>query len=208
MRWFNLLVPVMALAACVAVLAQTPTYNLGRTPSEEEIRLWDAMGSIGPEGKGLPPGKGTPEEGAKVYAKYCAFCHGLTGEEISDTNYGGRPTRLLDNKELGDKGKGMIQEWPLATMLWEHIRSSMPRSSGFDGIRIMEGVLSVDELYAVTAWLLYRIGVIQETDVMDEKTLPKVQMPKRFPHWKFPAGDPPRPPPVGAQQMSPSGEGG
>ena len=42
----------MALAACVAALAQTPTYNLGRTPTEEEIRAWDI--AIGPDGKGTP----------------------------------------------------------------------------------------------------------------------------------------------------------
>ena len=50
----SVLVPVMAAAACVAALAQTPPYNLGRTPTAEEIRAGDT--AIGVEGKELPPG--------------------------------------------------------------------------------------------------------------------------------------------------------
>ena len=82
MRWSNLVVPGMALlagVACVAALAQTPSYNLGRTPSAEEIRAWDI--SVGPEGKELPAGSGTAQEGAKIYAQRCAQCHGPTATE-------------------------------------------------------------------------------------------------------------------------------
>jgi hypothetical protein len=39
--------------------------------------------------------------------------------------------------------------------------------------------LSADEVYAVTAFLLYANGIIQENDVMDPKSLPKVEMPNR-----------------------------
>ena len=77
----NLLVPVMILAAPAAGLAQSPTYNVGNvgTPlSQEEIRSFDFM--IGPAGKELPPGHGTATEGAAVFAKRCAVCHGPNGE--------------------------------------------------------------------------------------------------------------------------------
>ena len=57
--WPSLLAPVMTLAVCSAALAQVPDYNLGRTPTEDEIRAWDI--SISPDGKGLP-------QGAKLYA--------------------------------------------------------------------------------------------------------------------------------------------
>ena len=60
------------------VLAQSPTYGVGRTPTAEEIRAWDI--SIGPTGEELPPGRGTAKEGAQLYrAKGCAGCHGATG---------------------------------------------------------------------------------------------------------------------------------
>ena len=39
--------------------------------------------------------------------------------------------------------------------------------------------LTADEVYALVAFLLYRNGIIQEGDVMDAKSLPKVQMPHR-----------------------------
>ena len=41
------------------------------------------------------------------------------------------------------------------------------------------GSLTHDEVYALVAFLLYQNGIIQETDVMDAKTLPKVEMPNR-----------------------------
>src|SRR3972149_4967930 len=71
---------VLALPLCGTAVAQTPTHKLGRTPSTEEIRAWDI--SIDPEGKGLPPGRGTAQEGAAIYARRCAVCHGPTGAEV------------------------------------------------------------------------------------------------------------------------------
>lgn len=42
-----------------------------------------------------------------------------------------------------------------------------------------EGWLSTDGVYVLTAFLLYRNGVIQETDVIDAKSLLKIQMRRR-----------------------------
>jgi hypothetical protein len=47
------------------------------------------------------------------------------------------------------------------------------------GLCQKEGTLRPDEVYALTAFLLYRNGVIQEDDVMDARSLPKVAMPNR-----------------------------
>ena len=41
------------------------------------------------------------------------------------------------------------------------------------------GSLTPNEVYALVAFLYYRNAIIQENDVMDEKTLPKVEMPNR-----------------------------
>ena len=53
---------VFALAMLLAgsALAQSPTYGVGRTPTDEEIRAWDI--AISPTGEELPPGSGTVEE--------------------------------------------------------------------------------------------------------------------------------------------------
>jgi hypothetical protein len=61
--------------------------------------------------------------------------------------------------------------WPFATTIWDYIHRAMPQNQ--------EGTLRADEVYALTAFLLYRNGIIQESDVMDAKSLPKVQMPNR-----------------------------
>src|SRR5450759_2696984 len=115
----NLLVPVMALAACVTALAQMPIYNLGSTPTPEEIKAWDI--SIGPEGKELPPGSGTAKEGAAIYAQKCASCHGRTGEELyliwpesKRPLVGGKGT-LITNQPVISIGS----YWPFATALWD-----------------------------------------------------------------------------------------
>ncbi|HLG38741.1 MAG TPA: hypothetical protein VI461_03695, partial [Chitinophagaceae bacterium] len=44
---------------------------------------------------------------------------------------------------------------------------------------IAPGTLTNDEVYAVTAYLLYLNNIIGENDEMNAETLPKVQMPNR-----------------------------
>ena len=45
--------------------------------------------------------------------------------------------------------------------------------------RDAEGSLTPDQVYAVTAFLLYKNDIVKESDVLDAKTLLKVQMPNR-----------------------------
>src|ERR1035437_3575096 len=71
------LLPVMVLLACGTAMAQLPTYKVGRPPTAEELRTWDNL--VGPDGKELPVGKGTAQEGAVIYAAKCAACHGKDG---------------------------------------------------------------------------------------------------------------------------------
>jgi cytochrome c len=60
---------------------------------------------------------------------------------------------------------------PYATTIWDYIRRGMPLNS--------EGNLKPDEVYALTAFLLYKNGVIKEEEVMDTQSLPKVKMPNK-----------------------------
>jgi mono/diheme cytochrome c family protein len=162
MRYSSLLVFVAALGACAAAAAQTTTYqNVGRTPTEEEIRGWDI--SVGPEGKELPPGRGTAKEGALLYTSKCAECHGATGEAAGPLG-----PRLVGTKE---NARGTVTAWPFPTTIWDFINRAMPR--------YQEGTLKTNEVYALTALLLYRSGIIKQDDVMDATSLPKIQMPNR-----------------------------
>ena len=159
---------VSVLASAVAASsahAQLPTYGLGRAPTAEEIKAWDV--TIPPDGRGLPPGSGTAVVGKPIYAQKCATCHGEEGKNPKyDLLVGGRGTLNTDKpvKTIGSF-------WPYATTLWSYINRSQP----FDS----PGSLSHEEVYAVTAYLLYFNGLIGETDVIDAKTLPQVKMPNR-----------------------------
>lgn len=162
MRFSNLFALAAVLVACAAASAQTGKYdNVGRTATPEEIRARDI--TILPSGKGLPPGKGTAKEGAPIYATRCAYCHGATGKE-------GGP---LAPKLVGDTSyeRGPMTSWPFATSVWDYINRAMPR--------YREGTLTPDQVYAVTAFLLYRSGIIKENDVMDAKSVAELQMPNR-----------------------------
>ena len=160
MRWANFLMLAMAWATGIAARAQMPTYHLGRTPSAEEIRALDTY--AGPAGKELTPGKGTAQEGAPIFARKCAHCHGANGEG------GGGFPRLVG-----------ARPHPFATTIWSFINASMPRALPDAGIRAE--VLPTDEVYALTAFILYKNNIIKDTDVMDARSLPRVRMPKRDP---------------------------
>jgi S-disulfanyl-L-cysteine oxidoreductase SoxD len=170
MRFSKVLATGIVLLTANAALAQTPSYaNVGRTPTKEEIQAWDI--AAGPDGKGLPPGQGTAKDGAPVYAAKCAVCHGPAAEggKIGPRLVGGKAdletlTTLRPVRSVGGY-------WPYATTVWDYINRAMPRNQA--------GTLSANETYALTAFILAKSGIIQEDDVMDAKTLPKVQMPNR-----------------------------
>ena len=174
----SFLAPFVVWTAGVAALAQGPAYHLGRTPTPEEIQALDI--SIGPEGKELPPGSGTAREGAKLYAERCAQCHGPTGAERAVYHrplVGGKGslTTLQPVKTIGNY-------WAFATTIWDYIRRAMPLDK--------PGSLRVDDVYALTAFLLYRNEIVREDDVLNATNLPQIQMPGRKlffpaePDWK------------------------
>ena len=165
----KLLVPLMILAAPAAGLAQTPKFNVGTPLSQEEIQSFDRM--IGPQGQALPAGHGTAKEGAVVFANRCEVCHGKNGQNgvIRRLVLGspGNPFRGPFKAEDRDS----VAYYPYATIAWDYINRAMPVPK--------PGSLTPDEVYSVVAFLLYRNGIIQETDVMDAQSLPKVEMPNR-----------------------------
>ena len=172
------LLPFLMLLGGGSALAQSPTYGVGRTPSAEEIRAWDI--SISPTGEELPPGRGTATEGALVYlVRACVGCHGVTGT-------GGTAPRLVKREAGPDAdpwalGRILSIRSPYATTVWDYINRGMPLND--------EGTLTTDEVYALTAYLLYLNDVIAEDEVMDAQSLPMVEMPNRdawapLPDWK------------------------
>ena len=153
-------IAIAAFASSV-VLAQ----GLGKPVTEAEIAAWDI--SVMPDGRGLPAGSGTPEQGAKVFAAKCALCHGPEAK-------GGTNAALVGGEPLTngiDTTKTVANFWPYATTLFDFTRRAMPWQQ--------PRTLSNDEVYAVTAYILALNQIIAPNDVMNAQTLPMVRMPNR-----------------------------
>ena len=164
---FKFLLAVVVVAACASAQAQTPQYkNVGRTPTAQEVRAMDI--AIGTDGKELPPGSGNAKDGARIFGEKCVACHGekQEGSSMAPALVGGKGS-LTSLHPLMTAGS----YWPFATTIFDYIRRAMPR--------YQEGLLKVDEVYSLVAFILYRNDIIKEDDVIDAKTLPKIKMPNR-----------------------------
>ncbi len=150
----------VAMALSSDVAAQTSArLGIGRAATPEEIRAIDI--DVMPDGRGLPPGKGTVAEGAAVYAAKCQSCHGANGQGGSFDRLAGRDQNV---RTIGNY-------WPYATTLYDYTARSMPF--------MQPGTLAPNEVYAVVAYLLNLNEIIPDSAVMDSASLPKVKMPAR-----------------------------
>jgi S-disulfanyl-L-cysteine oxidoreductase SoxD len=155
---------ILALAAYASSVAEE-TPNLGRPATPAEIAAWDV--SIPPDGAGLPPGSGTPEQGAVVYTQKCQSCHGEKGAgKPNDQLVGGQGT-LTSKSPVRTIGS----YWPYATTVFDYVRRAMPYTQSHS--------LTDEEVYAVTAYLLHLNGIIGAQDAMNAQSLPQVKMPNR-----------------------------
>jgi cytochrome c len=151
-------------------LAQTPRFGQPIAPAD--IVPWDI--SIGPDGAGLPPGRGTAEQGAAVYAAKCQACHAEKGAGGPNDALVGGVGSLASGKPIRTVGS----YWPYATTLFDYIRRAMPFQESQS--------LTSDEVYAVSAYILSLNGIVASNDVLDAQSLPKVKMPNRDGFVAFP----------------------
>jgi cytochrome c len=173
------------LGICQYAWTQSPNYGVGRAPTPEEIRAWDI--AISPTGKELPQGHGTAKEGAELYrSKGCIGCHAASGSS------GHAPTLIKSDGSQHASGmtclapcvndsNAMAIHSPFATTIWDYINRGMPLGK--------EGSLKPDEVYALTAYILFKNNVVKEDEVLDAQSLPKVKMPNANgyglpPAWK------------------------
>jgi mono/diheme cytochrome c family protein len=154
------IIPLMlSLAGAMTAMAADQA-GLGKPISEADLALWDV--SIGPDGKGLPPGSGTSAQGAAIYAQKCEACHGKDGQ-------GGTNAALANPPGKSDRTMALYV--PNATTIFDFTRRAMPWPQPKS--------LSNDEVYALTAFILTANKIIGENEVLNAETLPKVQMPNR-----------------------------
>jgi S-disulfanyl-L-cysteine oxidoreductase SoxD len=151
----------------VAQQRQGPGVKYGTPISEADLEPWN-IDIRTPDGNGLPPGKGSVAEGAKVYAEQCIACHGeaAKGGTMFGTMVGGigsfkTNTRILTPGSM----------YPYAPILFDYTRRAMPMTSPQS--------LTNDQVYALSAYILNLNGLVPADAVMDAASLTKVEMPNR-----------------------------
>ena len=145
--------------------AQTRTLGIGHVARTDALNAIDI--EVLPDGQGLPPGSGSAVEGRAVYMARCSTCHGPTGKEgPNDLLVGGQ-----DSLRTARPLKTVGSFWPYATTLWDYINRAMPFAE--------PRTLSADDVYAVTAYVLFLNGIVTEHQVLSQETLAQVKMPNR-----------------------------
>jgi cytochrome c len=155
--------------------AQGSRFNFGRAPTAAEIAAWDV--DVRPDGHGLRKGRGTVERGQEIYDQQCASCHGTFGESNAylvlaggvapQDLKSGRASRLRDP----DVPRTVGTKLNAATTLYDYIYRAMPWANPMS--------LSVDDTYAVTAYVLHLNDILPANGSLDEKSILTVPMPNR-----------------------------
>jgi cytochrome c len=139
--------------------------NIGRAPTPAEIAGWDI--DVRPDGLGLPVGKGTVKQGEPLYMERCAACHGEFGESAGrwPIIMGGAGTLATH-----DPVKSVGSYWPYASTLLDYIRRTMPFGNAQS--------LTNDELYAITAYVLYLNDIIKDQNFeLSDKNFATIKLP-------------------------------
>ncbi|TKI70817.1 c-type cytochrome [Sulfurimonas crateris] len=167
----------------------TTGVNFGRAPTPNELKAWDA--DIMPDGTGLPEGSGTVEEGEVLYDRDCAVCHGEfgAGGKGYPTLTGGSMDSLANQRTCPGKdapNRTIGSYWPQASTLIWYIRDAMPYANPKS--------YTPDEMYAMTAYLLYENGVQidgEDIEELNQDNFKKIVMPNRdgfYPNIDGPEG--------------------
>ena len=135
--------------------------------------------TVFPNGRNLPAGRGSVEQGARLYAMHCAACHGAKGIEGPAARLAGSdgfigwsdPLRPLRVRKYPLQVLSVGAMWPYATTVFDYVRRGMPMHAPKS--------LTDDEVYAITAHLLHLNGLVPGDAIMDKEKLPRVVMPGR-----------------------------
>jgi len=161
------------IVGSLTLSAQVGHYQLASKITPDQYKAWNI--SIFADGKNLPQGEGSYEEGAKLFAQECASCHGNEGHGgIKLDPYRNPIATLVNDSSKGGLKASKPQKnigtyWQYAPLLFDYIRRTMPYQSPKS--------LTDDEVYALSAYLLTQNKIITKTTRINNKNLAKVQMP-------------------------------
>lgn len=156
---------LLGLGVSTHVAAEGGYENLGHPLTKEQLAGWNI--DVFPNGDGLPPGKGTVQQGEKVYQAQCLACHGAKLEGGLGPTLAGGVGSLTTDKPL----KTIGSYWPYATTLFDYIRRAMPFQAPQS--------LSDEDVYSVTAYLLHQNNILPATATVSAADLAAIRMPNR-----------------------------
>jgi S-disulfanyl-L-cysteine oxidoreductase SoxD len=154
--------PVPSLAQATKDVPRN--YGIGHAATAEQIAGWNI--DIRPDGQGAPSGSGSVKNGEKIYMDKCAACHGEFGESA------GRWPQVAQGKGTlasHDPVKTVGSYFPYLSSTFDYIRRAMPFGDAQS--------LGNDELYAVTAYVLYLNDIVDDKFVLSKDTWDRVKMP-------------------------------
>jgi cytochrome c len=169
----------LLLAALVAQAQSSSFPGIGRPATPKEVAKWDI--DVRPDFKGLPPGAGSVAKGQDVWEAKCASCHGIFGEsnEVFSPLIGGTTARDIKTGRVANlsredsPGRTTMMKVSTVSTLWDYINRAMPWNAPKS--------LSIEEVYAVTAFMLNLANVVPDNFVLSDKNIAEVQqrMPNR-----------------------------
>jgi len=147
--------------------------NVGRSASIAEIAAWDK--DVRADFKGLPKGVGSVSQGQKIWEAKCASCHGVFGEspEVFIPLVGGTTATDVERGRVAglnaatENARTTIMKLTTVSTLWDYIYRAMP----FDAPKS----LSVNEVYAATAYLLHLADLVPADFSLSNDTIASVQ---------------------------------
>ena len=154
---------LLVVSTHTLVVSSQEGVKLGVPINEEDLTQFDLI--AGPDGSGFPPGSGTARQGKEVYDRNCAVCHGPNGEGTSGNTIivGG------DMQSEGPPLRTVGSYWPHASTLFDFIRRAMPA--------IAPKSLTNQQVYQVTAYVLYMNNIIAQDTEIDATNLTDIEMP-------------------------------
>ena len=173
-------VAVGLLAGAAASVSAQVLPGLGRPATPKEIAAWDI--DVRPDFKGLPKGAGTVAQGQDIWEAKCASCHGVFGEsnEVFSPLIGGTTAKDIETgrvARLTDEsfpGRTTLMKVATVSTLWDYINRAMPWNAPKS--------LKVDEVYAVTAFMLNLGGIVPDPFTLSDENIRDVQ--NRLPNRK------------------------
>jgi cytochrome c len=158
------LIATTALATLAAAPVLAQEFGLGRPALPEEIEAWDV--AVLPDGTGLPVGQGDVYDGEEAWINNCAACHGdfAEGAGAWPVVAGGEGT-LTNERPVKTVGS----YWPYLSTVFDYVHRSMPFGAA--------QILTYDETYAITAYILYSNGIVDDDFVLSNENFTEVSMP-------------------------------